>query len=49
MVDDMRECLRRLKIHKAAGCDGVPAELLKYLGGTGVCMLSHLVIAIFAT
>ena len=34
--DEVRGCMRSLKNHKAAGGDGIPAELLKYLGGTGV-------------
>ena len=33
--DEVRDCLRSLKNHKAAGNDGIPAELLKYSGGTG--------------
>ena len=38
----IRECLRSLKNPKAVGSDGIPAELLKYLGGTGVQVLTHL-------
>ena len=37
------------KKHKAAGGDGIPAELLKYLGGTGVQVLTHLFNAVLAT
>ena len=33
--DEVRDCLPRLKNHKAAGIDGILAELLKYSGGTG--------------
>ena len=28
--DEVRNCLCSLKNHKAAGSDGIPAELLKY-------------------
>ena len=47
--DEVRDCLRSLKNHKAAGNDGIPAELLKYSGGTGVQVLTHLFNAIIAT
>ena len=40
--DEVRDCLRSLKNHKAAGTDGFAAELLKYSGGTGVQVLTHL-------
>ena len=33
--DEVRDCLRSLKNLKVAGSDGIPAELLKYSGGTG--------------
>ena len=41
--------MRSLKNHKAAGGDGIPAELLKYSGGTGVQVLTHLFNAVLAT
>ena len=34
--DEVRDCLRSLKNHKAAGSDCIPAEVHKYSGGTGV-------------
>ena len=47
--DEVRGCMRSLKNHKAAGGDGIPAELLKYSGGTGVQVLTHLFNAVLAT
>ena len=47
--DEVRGCLRSLKNHKAAGSDGIPAELLKYSGGTGVQVLTHQLNAIITT
>ena len=41
--------MRSLKNHKAAGGDGVPSELLKYSGGTGVQVLTHLFNAVLST
>ena len=47
--DEVRGCRRSLKNHKAAGCDGIPAELLKYSGGTGVRVLTRLFNAVLST
>ena len=47
--DEVCGCMRSLKNHKAAGGDGIPAELLKYSGGTGVQVLTHLFNAVLAT
>ena len=47
--DEVRGCMRSLKNHKAAGGDGIPSELLKYSGGTGVQVLTHLFNAVLAT
>ena len=41
--------MRSLKNHKAAGGDGIPSELLKYSGGMGVQVLTHLFNAILST
>ena len=35
-------CLWSLKNHNATASDGIPAELLKHSGGTGVQVLTHL-------
>ena len=48
-LDEVRDFLQSLKNHKAAGSDGIPAELLKYSGGTGVQVPTHLINAIIAT
>ena len=48
-LGEVRNCLRSLKYNKAAGSDGIPAERLKYSGGTGVQVLTHLFNAIIAT
>ena len=40
--DEVRDCLRSLKNHNATASDGIPAELLKYSGGTAVQVLTHL-------
>ena len=47
--DEVRGCVRSLKNHKAAGGDGIPSELLKYSGGTGVQVLTHLFNAVLST
>ena len=47
--DEVRGCMRSLKSHKAAGGDGIPAEVFKYSGGTGVQVLTHLFNAVLAT
>ena len=47
--NEVRDFLQSLKNHKAAGSDGIPAELLKYSRGTGVQVLTHLFNAIIAT
>ena len=47
--DEVRGCMRSLKNHKAAGCDGIPAELPKYSGGAEVPVLTHLFNAILVT
>ena len=47
--DEVRDCLRSLKNHKAAGSDGIPAEFLRYSGGTGVQVLTHLFNAVITT
>ena len=47
--DEVRDCLRSLTNHKAAGNDGIPAEILKYSSGTGVRVLAHLFNAIITT
>ena len=41
--------MRSLKNNKAAGSDGIPAEFLKYSGGTRVQVLTHLFDAVLAT
>ena len=45
----VRDRLRSLKNLTAAGCDGIPAELLKYRGGTGIQVVAHLLNAVVAT
>ena len=47
--DEVRDCLRSLKNHRAAGNDCIPAEVLKYSGGTGVQVLAHLFNTIITT
>ena len=47
--DEVCGCMRSLKNHKAAGCGGVRRELLRYSGGTGVQVLTHLFNAVLAT
>ena len=47
--DEVRGCLRSLTNHKAEGCDGIPEELFKCSGGTGVQVLTHLFNAVLAT
>ena len=47
--DEVRDCLRSLKNHNAAGSDGIPAEPLKYSGGTGVQVLTRLFNAVITT
>ena len=49
MFDEVHGCMRSLKNHKAAGGDGILAELLKQSGGTGVRVLTHLFNAVLAT
>ena len=47
--NEVRGCMRSLKNLKAAGGDGIPAEFLKYSGGTGVQVLAHLFNAVLST
>ena len=47
--NEVRDCLRHLKSHKAAGSDGITSELLKYSSGIGVRVLTHLFRAIITT
>ena len=47
--DEVCGCRRSLKNHKAPGCDGIPAELRQYPGGTGVRVLARLFHAVLAT
>ena len=49
VFDEVRGSLRSLKNHKVAGCDGIPAELLKHSGGTRVLVVMHLFHAALAT
>ena len=49
MFDEVHGCMRSLKNHKAAGGDGILAELLKQSGGTGVPVLTNLFNAVLAT
>ena len=41
--------MRSLQNHKAAGGDGIPADLLQYSGGTGVQVLTRLFNAVLST
>ena len=46
---EVRGCMRSLKNHKAAGGDGIPSELFKNSGGTGVQVLTQLFNAVLST
>jgi len=46
-LGEVQRGLSRLKNHKAAGLDNMPAEVLKYSGAGGVRLLRHLFNAVY--